>query len=124
MAIKSVAIINAVRRAVTPDPASALIAAQSGSTRRMPHSAPLPGRERDMVIFDTVNAAPLAPRVLLAGKGAASSATNLINVSISRARGKLVVIADVAYFKQHDADSVVSQVLRGAMIETGTTVRM
>lgn len=62
-----------------------------------------------MVIFDTVNAAPLAPRVLLAGKGAASSATNLINVSISRARGKLVVIANVAYFKQHDADSVVSQ---------------
>jgi len=81
------------------------------------------GGERDMVIFDTVDAAPLAPGILLSGKGGASSATNLINVSISRARGKLVVIADVAYFKQHDADSVVSQVLREAM-KSGATVRM
>lgn len=73
------------------------------------------GGERDMVILDTVDAPPLTPGVLLAGKGPGSSARNLINVSISRARGKLVIVADVAYFEQHDADSVVTQMLRRAM---------
>ncbi len=73
------------------------------------------GGERDMVILDTVDAAPLSPGVLLAGKGAGASARNLINVSISRARGKLVILADVAYFKQHDANSIVSEMLQRAM---------
>ena len=68
-----------------------------------------------MVILDTVDAAPLSPGVLLAGKGAGASARNLINVSISRARGKLVILADVAYFKQHDANSIVSEMLQRAM---------
>jgi hypothetical protein len=80
------------------------------------------GAERDMVILDTVDAAPLAPGVLLAGKGPGSSARNLINVSISRARGKLVIVADVAYFEQHDADSIVSQMLRRAMTMGTETV--
>ncbi len=80
------------------------------------------GGERDMVILDTVDAAPLPPGVLLAGKGPGSSARNLINVSISRARGKLVIVADVAYFEQHDADSIVSQMLRQAMAAGKETV--
>ena len=74
------------------------------------------GGERDMVILDTVDAAPLSPGVLLAGKGTGSSARNLINVSISRARGKLVIVADVAYFKRHDAGSIVSEMLRRAIV--------
>jgi hypothetical protein len=78
------------------------------------------GGERDMVILDTVDAPPLSPGILLAGKGPGSSARNLINVSISRARGKLVIVADVAYFKQHDSGSIVSEVLRRAMA-VGTT---
>lgn len=53
------------------------------------------GQERDLIILDTADAAPLKPGVLL--NGSASSA-NLLNVSLSRARGKLIVIADVNYF--------------------------
>ena len=72
------------------------------------------GGERDMVILDTVDAQPLSPGVLLSGKGPSSSARNLINVSISRARGKLVIVADVEYFRQHDAGSIISDMLRRA----------
>jgi superfamily I DNA and/or RNA helicase len=57
------------------------------------------GHERDMVIFDTVDAAPLRPGVLLSGRGEGASAANLINVSLSRARGKLVIVSDVEHFR-------------------------
>jgi hypothetical protein len=59
------------------------------------------GGERDMVIFDTVDVDPLPPGILLAGNTPGASSANLINVSLSRARGKLVVIADVGYFRRH-----------------------
>jgi hypothetical protein len=72
------------------------------------------GGERDMVIFDTVDAAPLPPGTLLASTRPNSSAPNLINVSISRARAKLVILADVAYFKQHEPNGVISEMLRQA----------
>ncbi len=72
------------------------------------------GGERDMVILDTVDAAPLSPGVLLAGQSPHSSSENLVNVSISRARGKLVIVADVAYFGRHAAQSIVSEMLRRA----------
>jgi len=54
------------------------------------------GNERHLVILDTVDAQPLAPGVLLTGPRAS---WNLLNVSLSRAEGKLVVIADVEYFR-------------------------
>ena len=73
------------------------------------------GGERDMVILDTVDAPPMSPGILLAGKGPGSSARNLINVSISRARGKLVIVADVGYFRRSGADSIVSEMLRRAI---------
>jgi superfamily I DNA and/or RNA helicase len=73
------------------------------------------GGERDMVILDTVDAPPMSPGILLAGKGPGASARNLINVSISRARGKLVIVADVDYFRRYGADSVVSDMLRRAI---------
>lgn len=53
------------------------------------------GQERDLIIFDTTDSGPLKPGVLL---NTSSAAKQLINVSLSRARGKLIVIADRAYF--------------------------
>ncbi len=73
------------------------------------------GGERDMVIFDTVDTDPMRPGVLLAGAGPGASASNLINVSISRARGKLVIIADVAYFRRHRQATWLNQMLEQAI---------
>ena len=41
-----------------------------------------------------------------------ADAPNLLNVSISRARGKLVIVADVAYFEATAPDGVVARLLR------------
>jgi AAA domain-containing protein len=68
------------------------------------------GRECDVVILDLVDAAPLRPGTLLA------DAPNLLNVSISRARGKLVIVADVAYFKTAAPDGLVAELLRAAAL--------
>jgi superfamily I DNA and/or RNA helicase len=73
------------------------------------------GGERDMVIFDTVDADPLPPGILLAGNSPGASSANLINVSLSRARGKLVVIADVQYFRRHRQARLLSHVLQEAI---------
>jgi superfamily I DNA and/or RNA helicase len=73
------------------------------------------GSERDVVIIDTVDTAPLTPGVLLAGRTPTSSAPNLINVSLSRARGKLIIISDVGYFEKHAPHSVLNVVLHRAM---------
>ena len=64
-----------------------------------------------MVILDMVDTEPMAPGVLLAGSQPGSSAANLINVSISRARGKLVVAADWDYFRRRAAGQVITRVL-------------
>jgi superfamily I DNA and/or RNA helicase len=66
------------------------------------------GRECDVVIIDLVDAAPMRPSALVA------DAPNLLNVSISRARGKLVIVADVAYFESAAPDGLVAQLLRAA----------
>ena len=71
------------------------------------------GRECDVVIIDLVDAAPMRPGVLLAGS-LHSDAGNLMNVSLSRARGKLVVVAAVAYFEAHAPSGVVAAILREA----------
>ncbi|MGN6106067.1 MAG: DEAD/DEAH box helicase [Kofleriaceae bacterium] len=73
------------------------------------------GRECDVVIIDLVDAAPLRPSALV------SDAPNLLNVSISRARGKLVLVADVAYFTAAAPDGLVATLLREARAAvTGT----
>ena len=64
------------------------------------------GRECDVVILDLVDAAPMRPSALLA------EAPNLLNVSISRARGKLVIVADVAYFETNAPEGIVVALLR------------
>jgi hypothetical protein len=79
------------------------------------------GNERDAVILDTVDGDPFPPGVLLAGTREGSSAENLLNVSVSRARGKLVVIADVSYYRKRAPGSPVTRLLeemerRGAAV--------
>lgn len=79
------------------------------------------GNERDLVILDTVDTLPEKPGILLAGRKASSSAPHLLNVSISRAKGKLVIVADVDYFHNHAAGSMIDQVLTAA-IQNGVRV--
>lgn len=66
------------------------------------------GRECDVVIIDLVDAQPMRPSALI------GDAPNLLNVSISRARGKLVIVADVAYFEAVAKDGLVAALLRAA----------
>jgi len=57
------------------------------------------GSERDVVIFDCVDSLPLPePGVLLKG-GHGSDAMRLLNVALSRARGKLIIVANLPYFR-------------------------
>jgi superfamily I DNA and/or RNA helicase len=79
------------------------------------------GGERDMVVLDLVDAHPMRPGVLLCDDREGSQARNLINVSISRARGKLVIVADVLYFRRKAAGSAIDRVLRLAL-EKGVRV--
>jgi superfamily I DNA and/or RNA helicase len=71
------------------------------------------GRECDVVIIDLVDAAPMRPGLLLSG-GRQTDAGNLLNVSLSRARGKLVLVADVGYFEHQAPEGVVTAILREA----------
>ncbi len=73
------------------------------------------GNERDLVIMDTVDTMPEKPGVLLAGRKGSSSAPHLLNVSISRAKGKLVIVSDVDYFRSQAAGSAIDQVLSAAV---------
>jgi superfamily I DNA and/or RNA helicase len=73
------------------------------------------GGERDVVILDTVDTAPLAPGVLLTDHSRNSSAKNLLNVSLSRARGKLIIITDVAYFNRTSCESLINKLLDQAI---------
>jgi len=81
------------------------------------------GNERDFVILDTVDALPATPGVLLAGRKGASSAPNLLNVSISRAKGKLVIVADVDYFHAKAPGSMIDLVLSAA-VQKGVRVEL
>lgn len=70
------------------------------------------GHERDVIIFDAVDTEPLPPGLLTSRL---VEAANLINVSISRARGKLILIADVAYFRTRAPDAPITRVLETAL---------
>lgn len=73
------------------------------------------GNERDIVILDTVDTDPLKPGVLLADPSPYSTSGNLINVSISRARGKLIIVSDLTYFMTQARNSAISKVLGEAL---------
>jgi superfamily I DNA and/or RNA helicase len=81
------------------------------------------GRECDVVIIDLVDAAPMRPGALLSGGGPASDACNLLNVSLSRARGKLIIVADIGYFEDHAPGGVVTAILRDASRD-GARIRL
>jgi superfamily I DNA and/or RNA helicase len=73
------------------------------------------GRECDTVIIDLVDAPPLRPGLLLSGDRAHSDAAHLLNVSLSRARGKLILVADVGHFERCAPGGVVAAILREAI---------
>jgi superfamily I DNA and/or RNA helicase len=109
---RSVAVItpyNAQARAIR-----ALLAGRGGESIECSTIHRFQGHESDVVIFDTVDAAPMAPGMLLSGEGLMSVARNLLNVSISRARGKLIIIADVGYFEDRLPRGMVTELLHHA----------
>jgi hypothetical protein len=109
---RSVAVItpyNAQARAIR-----ALLAGRGGASIECSTIHRFQGHESDVVIFDTVDAPPMAPGMLLSGDGPMSVARNLLNVSISRARGKLIIIADVGYFEDKLPRGMVTELLRHA----------
>lgn len=75
------------------------------------------GHERDLIIFDTADASPLPPGVLLTSSDWNSAAANLLNVSISRARGKLIIVADIPYFRQRSPGGLINALIAGALEE-------
>lgn len=79
------------------------------------------GHERDLVILDTVDTEPFPPGVLLADTRPGASAANLLNVAISRARGKLVVLADRSYFQRACPRAPITQVV-AACAQTGVVL--
>ena len=71
----------------------------------------LQGGERDWVLLDLVDAFPAAGASRLTGKDA-DAALRLLNVAISRARGKLLVLADVEFIRRaHPARSPAVQLV-------------
>jgi hypothetical protein len=60
------------------------------------------GSERDLVIFDLADSAPQSGASQLTGRES-DTAFRLLNVAISRARGKLVVLADVKFIRERHA---------------------
>jgi len=81
------------------------------------------GHERDLIIFDTADASPLPPGILLTSSDWNSAAANLLNVSISRARGKLVIVADIPYFRERSPGGLINALITGAL-EEGRQVPM
>lgn len=62
------------------------------------------GSERDIIIFDGVESYPLLKPGILMSKNENNSLTRLVNVAISRARGKLIVLANLDYWEHKYKD--------------------
>jgi superfamily I DNA and/or RNA helicase len=70
------------------------------------------GSERDIIIFDLVEGEPLAPGKLTQGPFRRSEPGRLINVAISRARGKFILVGNSDYItKRFWATDAVPQLL-------------
>jgi hypothetical protein len=65
------------------------------------------GQERDLVILDLTDSEPLKPGILVTGE----YGRNLLNVALSRARGKLIVVSERAYFIEKAPHSVIHELL-------------
>lgn len=66
------------------------------------------GSEKDVIVLDLTDSSPLPPGVLTRGK----DAVNLLNVAVSRARGKLIVIAEADYFLARAPGSAAAELIR------------
>jgi hypothetical protein len=75
------------------------------------------GHERDLILFDTADASPLPPGVLLTSSDWNSAAANLLNVSISRARGKLIIVGDISYFRERSPGGLINALIDAALEE-------
>jgi hypothetical protein len=76
------------------------------------------GSERDHVIFDLTDGVPQAGASQLTGRDA-DTAFRLFNVAISRARGKLVVLADVNFIRERHARSSPARTILRLLQEQG-----
>jgi superfamily I DNA and/or RNA helicase len=81
------------------------------------------GHEKDFIFLDAVDAAPLPPGILLDDRSLEPASGNLLNVSISRARAKLIIVADVQYFRAHRPTGLISRMLEQA-VRAGTQIPM
>lgn len=59
------------------------------------------GGEKEIIIFDIVDCHPLNPGKLIDDKAPEGEDERLINVAFTRARGKLIVIADINYIREN-----------------------
>ena len=74
------------------------------------------GSERDVMIFDTVDSIGSArPGMLLTGKGS----DRLINVAVSRARGKFIQVSNAAYIRKTVRTSGILRKLTDHQIQNG-----
>lgn len=80
------------------------------------------GHEREVVVVDTVDAPPMEPGVLLCDRGPDSASAQLLNVSISRAQAKLILLAEIRYLGTRNT-GILGQLLRQA-VESGQVVRV
>jgi hypothetical protein len=62
-----------------------------------------------------VDAAPLRPGLLLSGYRTDPDACHLLDVSLSRALGKLILVADSGYFEEHAPGGIVAAILCDAI---------
>ena len=70
------------------------------------------GFEKDVIIFDTVESAPKRETGIIFTDGETiDDATRLVNVAITRARGKFIVVSDYNYLMLH-RDSVSAEMLK------------
>jgi hypothetical protein len=59
------------------------------------------GLEFDVVVYDTVDSCPLEPSAYMTKGGRWSQAMRLVNVAVTRAKYKLVIVANLAYMQRH-----------------------
>lgn len=70
------------------------------------------GAERDCIIFDLVEGEPLDPGKLAQGSFKRSEPGRLINVAISRGKGKFILVGNSDYIEKHFSDDdAVKQIL-------------
>lgn len=80
------------------------------------------GSERDVILLDLVDAAPETGASALTGKDA-DTALRLLNVAASRARARLIVIADVEFVRRRHPRASPARALVDGVAAAGRVVR-